>query len=94
VWAYQNSLLQSQFTFARAVTITVRYSDADARDLNEDTLGLYYGDGIIWRADDIALVERDVIHNHLAATVGHLTEFGLFGRERDYQVYLPLAIKH
>jgi hypothetical protein len=55
---------------------------------------LYYRSGNTWSTDGITVVERDLDGNRLVVTATHLTEFALFAREREYEVYLPLVLRN
>jgi PKD repeat protein len=91
--AYQWGARQPSFTFERPVTMTVRYSDEDVESLDEESLALFYRDGDAWRTDGLTVTRRLTETNEVVVRAGHLTEFGLFGKEREYQVYLPLVLR-
>jgi PKD repeat protein len=91
--AYQWGEPQPGFTFHRPITLTVRYSDDDVDDLDEESLALFYRDGDAWRTDGLIVTRRFTETNEVVVRAGHLTEFGLFGKERGYQVYLPLVMR-
>jgi hypothetical protein len=47
-----------------------------------------------WRTTDgLIVTERFTETNEVVVWAGHLTEFGLFGQERGYQVYLPVVLR-
>jgi hypothetical protein len=91
--AYQGGAVQSDFAFEHPITITARYSDDDVKSLDEESLALFYRDGDAWRTDGLTVARRFTETNEVVVRAGHLTEFGLFGKERGYQVYLPLVMR-
>jgi hypothetical protein len=91
--AYQYGEPQPGFTFEQPITFTVRYSDEDVESLDEESLALFYRDGEAWRTDGLTVTRRLTETNEVVVRAGHLTEFGLFGQERGYRVYLPLVLR-
>ena len=91
--AYQYGQPQPSLVFKNPITFTVRYSDDDVEGLDEESLTLFYRDGDDWRTDGLTVTRRFTATNEVMARGSHLTEFGLFGQERGYQVYLPLVLR-
>jgi hypothetical protein len=91
--AYQGGVIQSDFIFEHPITIAMGYSSADAKNLDEGSLALFYRDGDAWRTDGLTVTRRLTETNEVVVRAGHLTAFGLFGQERGYRVYLPLVLK-
>jgi len=86
---------QDGFTFSKPVTMTVRYSDANIFNIfDENSLVLYYWDGAAWQdasttcppADQYK--HLDTALNLVEVNICHLSEFGLFGTQKN-RVYLP-----
>jgi hypothetical protein len=77
--------------FARPITITVHYSDADVVGIVEAELKIYYWDVAhsVWVPLPTTV---DPVANTLVATVDHLTKFGVFGPAKR-RIYLPLVVK-
>ena len=91
--AYIGSVLQTGITFSPPLTLTLDYAEGDVTGINEDTLNLRYWDGSAWASDGISVATRDTARNRLTLTLGHLTEFALFGQSKGFSVYLPLVLK-
>ncbi|MDY7078109.1 MAG: CAP domain-containing protein [Chloroflexota bacterium] len=82
--------------FARPVTITIHYSDADVTTIDEDSLRLYYWDASGWvnaatTCSPSLVFGPQPDENWLAADVCRLGEFALFGRQ--WRIYLPLVLR-
>ena len=94
--AREGALLEG-FTFARPITLTVAYADADLVPLWEETLALYYWDGVGW--SDVATTcspnstyALDPANNEIGVAICHLSHFALFG-EHWPASYLPFVAK-
>jgi len=85
--AYQNGAYVP-LIFTNPITVFIEYTNADVINLNESTLTLYYWNGTRWASDGIVVVERDAERNRIVVTLGHLSEFALFG-QITYRVFLP-----
>jgi hypothetical protein len=96
--AYRDGQLLTGFTFETTVTVTIHYSDADVRGIDEKTLKLYRWvtappDG--WQVVDAQSGERqslDTVHNVLTAWLRGLSRFTGMGASQ-YEIFLPLVIK-
>jgi oligopeptide transport system substrate-binding protein len=77
-------------TFAKPLTVTIKYTDGDLNGQDEETLEFLYWNGSAWVDDGITIVERDTLNNRLVVQIEHLTEFALFGR---YRLFLPLILR-
>jgi hypothetical protein len=89
--AFQNNV-QVPLTFATPITVVIEYSDADVLNIDESTLELYYWQGTGWANDGITIIDRDITHNRLTLTLGHLSNFALFG-ENNFKIALPLVMR-
>jgi hypothetical protein len=76
-------------TFARPVTIGVRYRAEERWGVMEDTLALYRLSGTGWITDGIATLWQ--AQGILTSTTDHLTLFAVLGE--TYRAYLPLLMK-
>jgi len=75
--------------FAHALTITIRYTDADVVGLDESTLTLNYWEVNAREWEPVpTIVYPDT--NTLVARVEHLTTFAVIG-QKQYWLYLPLV---
>jgi len=94
--AYWDGQLLTSFTFETTVTVTIHYSDADARGLDEKTLQLYRWVIPTWEVvgtrpeEDQAL---DMVNNVLTAWLRGLTRYGEMGVIR-YDIYLPVVLRN
>lgn len=91
--AYQDGAAQESFTFAKAITLTLEYSDADVAGLDEATLTLEYWAGTEWEDASCGAIMRNMVENWLSIPICHLSSFVLYGRPSQVQgqfVYLPL----
>jgi len=77
--AYQNQVLQSNFTFSTPITLTLDYTADGVQFADENSLEVRYWDGSAWRTDGIALISRDTVNRRVTVTLSHLTEFALMG---------------
>jgi predicted outer membrane repeat protein len=82
--AYRSGLRLRDFAFQSPVTITIRYSNADANGTHESQLVLLYRNGNDWQ--DVATMctppstySRDPIGNSISVRICHLSEYALFG---------------
>lgn len=95
--AYQEGALVRGLLFSLPVTVTLYYRLADVAAVDEATLELLYRSGDGWSSDGIAVVKREPLNRCLVATLRHLSELALFGRERSleqrYEIYLPLLLR-
>ena len=78
--------------FGVPVTITLHYTDADVRGLDQSRLQVFYLDNSThsWKADGIVIVDHDVANHRIVFTIKHLTRFALFGAT-GRQVFLPMV---
>jgi hypothetical protein len=87
------------FTFVEPVTVSIGYSDADARWLDEASLGLYYWDGTAWAdaastCTPASSYARDPVQNTLAIAICHLSDWGMMGVPLPrYDIYLPAVYR-
>jgi hypothetical protein len=97
--AYSGNTSLENFTFQRAVTVTLTYLDADVSDLNENELQLYYWDVATstWAPAACGDYIRHPAENWLSVPICHLTEFGLFSPEEqssgNNKLFLPLIFR-
>ncbi|OQY37052.1 MAG: hypothetical protein B6243_01570, partial [Anaerolineaceae bacterium 4572_5.2] len=90
--ALKNGSAQIPFVFDKPVTVTIQYLDTDVMDLKENSLKLFYWNGSAWSQDGIRLVQVIPSENKFIATIQHLSEFAVFGLEKE-KIYLPLVMK-
>ena len=78
--AFDNNTLLPGFTFAKAVTLTIDYTDADIAGLDENRLVLRYFDPVSkqWLSDGITVINHNTIINRIILQLTHLTQFALF----------------
>ena len=96
--AYWDGQLLTGFTFETTVTVTIHYSDADVKGLDEKTLKLYRWvttppDG--WQVVGARSGEGqtlDMVSNVLIAWLHGLSRFGTLGANQ-YGLFLPLVLK-
>jgi len=96
--AYWDDQLLTGFTFETTVTVTIHYSDADVRGVDEKTLKLYRWvttppDG--WQVVGAQSGEGqslDTGNNVLTAWLRGLSRFGQMGANQ-YNLFLPLVLK-
>lgn len=95
--AYQEGAQVENFTFAKAVTVTLHYADADVTGLDEATLMLLYWTGTAWSDAACGAYDRHPADNWLAVPICHLSWFALFGEvaesEEGDALYLPAVAK-
>jgi hypothetical protein len=100
--AYRDGQLLTGFTFETTVTVTIRYSDADVRGIDENTLKLYRWVmtpppiGGHWQPVGERQGEGqslDTANNILTAWLRGLSRFGQMGASSGYNIFLPLVIK-
>ncbi len=98
--AFRGIRLLSDFTFAKPVTLTIRYDDADILGLDEDTLVLHYWNGSAWvdavnTCTPASTYYRDVVANILAVPICHLSRWGMLGSpiSGTPTIYLPLVLR-
>jgi hypothetical protein len=91
---YLDGTLTDPFVPNVAITLEISYHDDDVADIGtgDSELMLYRWDGSEWLTDDITLVTLDKVNNRLVVTLGHLSEFALFGKDM-MTVYLPMIVK-
>ncbi len=89
--AYQDNLPLDGFTFARPVTITISYSEADLVGIDDDSLLL-----MVWDADQGAWVDaacgaydRHMDENWLSVPICHLSDFAWLGAT-EHKLFLPV----
>lgn len=88
--AYDNETDQpAQLKNGVSFTATVTYSDNDVRVIHEDTLALYWWDGLAWVKESNSIVYPN--SNTIIATPDHLGIWAIMG-EPVYH-YLPLIIR-
>jgi 5'-nucleotidase len=85
--AYQGGVPVPGFVFAKPVTITINYSDADVAMMDENTLVLEYWDGGAWVDAACGPYDRHPADNWLAVPICHLTQFGLFASAPSLSVF-------
>jgi hypothetical protein len=96
--AYWDGQLLASFTFETTVTVTIHYSDADVKGLDEKTLKLYRwvmppgGWQVVGARSDEGQ-SLDTVHNTLTAWLRGLSRFGNMGASSGYDIFLPLVIK-
>ncbi len=94
--AYWDGQLLTSFTFETTVTVTIHYSDADARGLDEKTLQLYRWVSARWEVVRARLGEGqtlDPVNNVLTAWLRGLSRYGDMGVGK-YDTYLPIIIRN
>ncbi len=93
--AYQSGRPRSGSILQEPITVTLRYTDADVAQINEDTLILNYWNGSEWEYAACGSYDRHPDDNWLAVPICHLSSrFALFGlRDESHQVYLPVVLK-
>jgi hypothetical protein len=95
--AYRNGLLPG-FAFAQPISVSIAYSDADVRWIDEGSLRLYYWDGSAWvdaasTCTPPSVYVRDPGQNMLSAAICHLSEWSMMGMPVPrYDIYLPLVV--
>lgn len=89
--AYQNNVLLPDLQPARAITVTVEYTDADIAGLKEDTLVLRFLTNGIWSSKGIKPVTLDNGANRLTVAVTNLGELVLLGQAQTHWIYLPIV---
>jgi uncharacterized repeat protein (TIGR01451 family) len=97
--AFLSGRLLRGFIFSKPVTITLRYSDADIRGLDESELALYYWDeGPSQWVDAATNCPAPYIRgpNLLAVPICHLSHWGMMSvpLEPSFSIYLPLVLRH
>jgi hypothetical protein len=60
--------------------------------LDEDTLGLWVGDGAEWSAEGISVTAMHTAANQPEATIAHLSQFAVFG-DQQWRIFLPLMMR-
>jgi parallel beta-helix repeat protein len=95
--AYRNGWLVPSVTFAKTVTVTIHYADADVRRIFEDTLRLYRWVPPIWEVVGAQSwsgehQKLDPVNNVLTAWLRRLSRYGDMGTGND--IYLPLVIRN
>ena len=96
--AYWDGQHLASFTFETTVTVTIHYSDADVKGLDEKTLELYRWvtmppDG--WQVVGARSGEGqilDMVNNVLTAWLCGLTRYGEMG-VIQYNIYLPVVLR-
>lgn len=96
--AYRDGRLLTNFTFETTVTVTIRYSDADVKGLDEKTLKLYRWMPVIgWREVGTTrpgeTLTLDMINNVLTARLRGFTRFSEQG-VIQYDIYLPTILRN
>jgi hypothetical protein len=85
------------FSFNKAVTFSLVYTDTAISDVIEDTLALYRWTGGTWEKIGARLGETftlDIENNQLTARLLSFSRFTQLGQERPQLVFLPLVSKH
>ena len=94
--AYWDGQLLASFTFETTVTVTIHYSDADVKGLDEKTLKLYRWVTPTWEFVGVRPGEGqsppDTVNNVLTAWLRGLSRFGELGAIQ-YSIYLPVVLK-
>jgi hypothetical protein len=95
---YRNGVLVPGFMFARVVTLTSEYSDADVFGIIEDTLALYRRTVRKWAKIGTRLGETytlDIENNLLTSYLLGTSRFGEAGDAKSLRfVWLPLIIRN
>jgi hypothetical protein len=99
--AFLSGRLLRGYNFSKPVTITLRYSDADIRGLNESQLTLQYWDEEQSQWVDAAnncpapYIRRPEV-NLLAVPICHLSHWGMMSipLEPSSMIYLPLVLRN
>jgi uncharacterized repeat protein (TIGR01451 family) len=84
--AYQDGELLPGVAFDKPVTVTIHYNDADMSLLHENSLQLFYWDGVRWSTDGIELLDLNPFANTAIYTIRHLSEFAMFGSNQSIAV--------
>jgi hypothetical protein len=95
--AYRNNRALSEFSFARPVTLTLRYDDRDAARVLEQTLALYRWTESGWQPIGMRPGETytlDIENNVLTAYLMGFSRFGQFARAANYRLFLPLLVRN
>jgi hypothetical protein len=93
--AYWDGQPLTSFTFETTVTVTIHYSNADVRGLDEETLTLYRWVPPTWEFVGARSGEGqtlDMVNNVLMAWLHGLSRFGQMGANQ-YGLFLPLVLK-
>jgi hypothetical protein len=90
---YRHGTLHLDLVFAKPITITIHYAEADVVGLDESTLELRRQSGITWSSECIVPVAHDLLNNEFVSTAEHAGTFAIFAQELQsfYTVYLPLV---
>jgi hypothetical protein len=94
--AYRDGQLLTGFTFETTVTVTIHYSDADIKGIDEKTLKLYRWVSSNWQVVGAQPEEGqtlDTINNVLTAWLHGLSRYGDMGVAQNY-IYLPIIIRN
>jgi protocatechuate 3,4-dioxygenase beta subunit len=97
--ALQAGVPLNDFTFAKSITVTIGYSDADVAGLEEENLMLNYWDANLDRWVDAAstctpasVYTRNLAENWLSVPICHLSKYALFVSQ-FYQLYFPVTMR-
>ena len=92
--AFRNDQRLENYSFQKPIVIEIEYSDADITGLDEATLTLNYWDTETeaWQDAACGPYDRRPDENKLAASVCHLTTFGVVGEEfaTENRLHLPV----
>ncbi len=95
--AYLDGELQETFSFNPPLIITTTYVNEEVINLKKETLHLRYWNKTtqLWSTDGISTTARYLDQNKIVSTIGHLTEFALFGENliKTKETYLPIILK-
>ncbi len=99
--AFLSGRLLRGYLFSKPVTITLRYSDADIRGLDEAELRLYYWDeeqsqwvDAIETCQPPSSYHHDLEKNLLAVPICHLSDWGILSiPSSSSTIYLPLVLR-
>lgn len=85
------------FNFDTPITITIDYSDMDVIQVYEETIRLYFFDGVNWidaatTCTPASTYSLDPVANQISVDICHLSTFSLFG-ELMNRIFVPIIVK-
>jgi hypothetical protein len=84
---YSDTRQPAQIAPGQSYSVSIQYTDTDLGAAIENSLQLYYWDGVYWSPQGITSTVN-ITRNVLVAQVDHLSLFAVLGETR--QIYLPL----
>lgn len=85
------------FNFESPITITIDYSDMDIIQVYEETIRLYFWDGVNWidaasTCTPTSTYSLDTVANQVSVDICHLSTFSLLG-ELMNRIFVPIIVK-